>query len=254
MSRHQDEIELNLKHWERKPVLRRVYRDFHEAIATCVSRDIKGHLVEIGSGIGSIREVLPGCVRTDLFPNPWIDRVENAYALSFEDETVSHLILFDVFHHLKYPGTVLHEFRRVLVKNGRLIILDPYIGLLGLLVWGLAHPEPVSLLRPIEWLAPEGWVRDAGEYYAAQGNATRLFGRSKYAAWLRDWEVIERRRMAALSYVASGGYSGPQLYPDKWLPWMKRLDRVLDDCPLLFGTRLLVVMRKEEAERSPQRP
>ena len=254
MSRHLDEIQLNAKHWERKPVLRQVYRDFHEAIAACVSRSIEGHIVEIGSGIGSIREVLPGCIRTDLFPNPWIDRVENAYALTFEDESVSHIILFDVFHHIKYPGTAFQEFRRVLVPQGRLIVFDPYISLLGLMVWGLAHPEPASLFRPIEWLAPRGLVPDVNEYYAAQGNATRVFRHSARAETLRGWSVIEKRPMAALSYVASGGYRGPQLYPDSWLPLMRRLDKWLDSWPLLFGTRLLVVMEKSEVDRSPHRP
>ncbi len=254
MSRHQDEIQLNLKYWQRKPILREVYRGFHEAIAAFVTEDLKGHIIEIGSGIGSIQDVIPGCIRTDLFPNPWIDQVENAYALSFENQTVSHLILFDVFHHLRYPGTALQEFRRVLVQCGRLILFDPYISLLGLVVWGLAHPEPVSLFRPIEWLAPNGWVSTDSEYYAAQGNTTRLFGRSRYAGWLRGWSLIGKRRMAALSYVASGGYSGPQLYPGRWLPWMTRLDRALDRWPLLFATRLLVVLEKVEAGQSPHRP
>ena len=53
------------------------------------------------------------CVRTDLFANPWIDQVENAYRLTFGDGEVSHLILFDVFHHLQHPRTALRECRRV---------------------------------------------------------------------------------------------------------------------------------------------
>ena len=71
-----------------------------------------GSVVELGSGIGNIKEVIPKCLCTDLFPNPWLDYVENAYALSFGSASVSNLILFDVFHHLKYPGTALQEFHR----------------------------------------------------------------------------------------------------------------------------------------------
>jgi hypothetical protein len=48
--------------------------------------------------------VIPECVTTDIFPNPWLDRVENAYALNFADASVGNLILFDVFHHLEFPG------------------------------------------------------------------------------------------------------------------------------------------------------
>jgi len=57
--------------------------------------------------MGSIKEVIPDCVTTDLFPNPWLDRQENAYHLGFADGSVSNLILFDVWHHLRYPDQPL---------------------------------------------------------------------------------------------------------------------------------------------------
>jgi len=46
-------------------------------------------VVELGSGMPDIREVIPNCIRTDLFLKPGIDRVENAYDLSFTNESVS---------------------------------------------------------------------------------------------------------------------------------------------------------------------
>ena len=71
-----------------------------ELIAHYLSAFSTGSVVELGSGIGNIKEVIPTCMRTDLFQNPWLDRVENVYDLSFESASVSDLILFDVFHHL----------------------------------------------------------------------------------------------------------------------------------------------------------
>jgi hypothetical protein len=104
IDQHNIEIEQNRQAWHRKPVLQRAYRDFHRRIAAHIDRSIEGKIVELGSGIGNIRDVIPTCLRTDLFPNPWIDQVENAYDLTFGDGAVSHLILFDVFHHLEFPG------------------------------------------------------------------------------------------------------------------------------------------------------
>ena len=249
MSRHQDEAQLNLERWKRKPVLRDIYRGFHQQIAQQVSPDLRGEIIEIGSGIGSLRDVIPTCTRTDAYPSPFIDRVENAYALSCADRSVSHLILFDVFHHLKYPGTAMDEFGRVLVERGRLILFDACLSLLGLAVYGLFHPEPVGLFRPIVWRAPDGRPPGPEDYYAAQGNATRLFGRKKHAPWLEGWTLVTMQRLSALSYVASGGYSGPQLYPDRWLPGLRKVDRFLDRFPSLFATRLLVVLEKDDPPR-----
>src|SRR3972149_10056035 len=177
MSRHWDEVERNREIWMQQPVLRQIYHGFYSAIAERVSADLPGAIVEIGSGIGSIREVLPQCILTDIFPRPWLDRVENAYRLSFERESVSHVILFDVFHHLRYPGAAMDEFRRVLVRRGRVILFEPYMSILGLLAYGLAYHEPISVLQRIEWRPPSPWVPPSDDYYAAQGNATRVFER-----------------------------------------------------------------------------
>jgi SAM-dependent methyltransferase len=244
LQEHEKEIQRNLGVWSRKPLLRKIYKGFHEAIAGFVRKDINGLIVEVGSGIGNIKDVIPSCLRTDLFQNPWIDRVENAYAMTFDDCSVAALILFDVFHHLQYPGTAFKEFLRVLVPGGRVIIFDPCMSLAGMLVYGLLHHEPVAATKPIDWLAPEGWQPKNDVYYAAQGNASRVFFNGRYAPLLRDWNVVCRRTFSAFSYIASGGYSKPQLYPDKWYPGMKAVDAILDKIPVLFATRLLVVLER----------
>ncbi len=246
ISRHDEEIRKNLESWRNRPLLRELYAGFYRCIAGRLSGGPGARNVELGSGIGNIREVIPGCLRTDLFPNPWIDQVESAYALSFADDSIDNLILFDVFHHLRYPGTALLELHRVLVPGGRVLIFEPCLSLLGLAVFGLLHHEPLGLVRKISLFAPPGWSPRDDTYYAAQGNAARIFFGSRYRRLLEPrWKVVTRQRLAAISYVASGGYSGPRLYPERALPLMQRLDSLCDRAPLLFATRLLVVLEKK---------
>ncbi len=247
ITQHQAEILQNEKYWQRKPILRQIYREFHQELARHLSGLDSPLVVELGSGIGNIKEVIPHALRTDLFPNPWLDQTENAYALSFDDETVSDLILFDVFHHLRYPGTSLMEFRRVLRRGGRVLVFDPFISLLGLLVYGLLHKEPIHWRQEIEWYAPQTWQPEQVDYYAAQGNATRVFFSRMTPQLLENWNLVTRKRYAALSYIASGGYSGPQLYPDSFYPTMRTLDRWLDAIPAAFATRILVVLEKPQS-------
>ena len=244
LTEHAREAQRNREAWERKPTLRRLYHDFYGWIASaCAS--CPGLTVELGSGIAGLRSVIPHCILTDLRPGPGIDRVETAYALTFDDASLSNLILFDVFHHLQYPGTALEEARRALVPGGRLIVFDPCTSLLGHIVYGLFHHEPVGASRPITWDAPPGWDSSQDTYYAQQGNAYRVFFSDAFAAELQaDWNIITKRRFAAISYVLSGGYSRPQLYPDGALPAMQRVDRLCDKAPRLFATRLLVVLEK----------
>ena len=243
IDQHNVEIERNRLAWQRKPVLQRAYRDFHRRIAAHIDPGVPGKIVELGSGIGNIRDVIADCVRTDLFANPWIDQVENAYALTFGDGTVSHLILFDVFHHLEHPRTALRECRRVLAPRGRLIMFDPYVSLPGRLVYGPLPNEPIGFDRPIAAEAPASFDPSAQAYYAAQGNATRVFWKNDAGNILDGWETVARERIGAWAYALTGGYSKPQLYPAALYPAVSGFDRIAELLPELLALRALVVLR-----------
>ena len=240
---HNIEIHENLRRWQNKPLLQKIYYDFYKIIASEINHEIRGKIVELGSGIGNLKMVIPDVICTDIFANPWIDQVENAYKLSFENETVSNLILFDVFHHLEFPGTALNEFQRVLKKGGRVIIFDPTVSLLGLFVYGLFHHEPLGLFKKIKWYSSEN--SNLGKYYAAQSNAWKVFCSRRYKELLSQWKLKRVSKFSAISYVLSGGYSKYQLYPIKLYPFMKFIDKILNYISFIFATRILVVIEKK---------
>jgi SAM-dependent methyltransferase len=276
LGQHQTEIERNRRAWDSKPLLREVYGSFYRRIIGLMDRSLPGRIVEIGSGIGNLKSHLPEAISTDLFSNPWLDLVCDAYELPFVTGSLSHLILFDVLHHLQRPNAFLREARRALRAEGRLILFEPYISLSSLPVYGLLHHEPVGLGRPIDLsdAAP-----DLRGYYAAQGNATRLFfrqgrtllGQSSRSeptncgrdaqprvhadqrvgpawvagsgGWPAGWRVFHREAMSSFCYLLSGGFSKPAFYPGRWLSRLQRLDAVLSRWPRLFGARCLVGLK-----------
>ncbi|MEW6028216.1 MAG: methyltransferase domain-containing protein [Chloroflexota bacterium] len=242
---HRELIEKNHDLWNRKPLLHRVYVELYQLMAAHRSGLDGGQTVELGSGMGSIHEAIPDCIRTDLFPYPWIDRVENAYRLTFADASLSDLLMVDVFHHLRYPGAALEEFHRVLKPGGRVILMEPGLSALGYIVYGPLHAEPIGTAKQIQWSAPPGWSPQDIDYYSAQGNATRIFIQKHFADRLNGWKIVEVRPIAALAYAASGGYSGPQLYPTFAYPFVKFLEKLMQPFPALFATRLLVVLEKQ---------
>jgi len=242
ITQHQIEIQKNRNHWQSKPLLGKIYQRFYEAI---LARLQPGVTLELGSGIGQIKNFIPDCITSDLSPNPGIDRVESAYALSFEDYALNNIVLFDVWHHLEYPGAALRECHRVLAPGGRVIIFEPAMGLIPRAVYGMFHHEPLGFGESINWEPPAALNLANAPYFAAQARAWRIFRGGEGASHLAGWRVIECASWSDLAYLGSGGFSKPSLYPAFLLPWIERLDRLLTRIhQSTFSARMLVVLEK----------
>jgi SAM-dependent methyltransferase len=242
---HNAEIHENLHHWNRKPELRAEYAKFYQLIADWLpSHNAEDVILECGSGIGNLKSVLPHAITSDLFPNPWLDRQENIYALTFPEATVTGIVLFDVFHHLRYPGTALKELQRVLRPGGTVVIMEPAAGILGRLALGLFHHEPLALNEHITWTAPTKFDPVAVDYYAAQGNAWRIFGSQQKQLVNPGWKLVNAHYLPALPWVATGGFRGPNLNKGILRPLLRIVDKLLSMAPRLFAARMMVVLQK----------
>jgi len=145
--------------------------------------------------------------------------------------------LFDVFHHLRAPRAFLKEAGRVLAPNGRIILFEPYISWASRPVYGLLHHEPVAWRDEISSAEHLPRPRD---YYAAQGNATRIYFRGDRSAVSNGWRVFHTEALSAFSYLLSGGYSKPAFYPASFVTTFQKLDCQLSRWPRIFGARCLV--------------
>jgi hypothetical protein len=106
------------------------------------------------------------------------------------------------------------------------------------------HHEPVAWRQTIS--AAEDLPRPR-DYYAAQGNATRIYFRGQQPDALQGWRVFHAQAFSAFSYLLSGGYSKPAFYPAGCLGILQRLDARLSRWPTLFGARCLVGLSPQQA-------
>jgi len=239
MSGVAEEPDRNARAWAERPLLREIYAGFHRRIRAAIP-DGDGAVIEIGSGIGSFEDA----IHTDLFVRDWLDVTCSAYRLPFRDGIARAVVLFDVFHHLARPVAALAECARVLAAGGRVIIFDVYVSPASFPVY-LLHPERVRWRAPID-LSPDPPDRD--EYYAGQGNATRMFFTNVGRALARPdglkpvLHLVDAEAFSTWHYLLSGGFSKPALYPRRALPFLRWLDERLP--PKIFGGRCLVVLEK----------
>jgi SAM-dependent methyltransferase len=228
--------------WERKPFLRRLYAEWFELIRERLAA-VPGPTVELGSGIGSFKEHVPDAVTTDVEPTPWAESVVDAESQPYEDGSVANLVLVDVFHHLPRPARFLDEARRVLAPGGRAVILDPYCSPLSNVAYRRFHHERADM--SVQPFGEDPAVASA-PLESNQARATLVFFRAdeEYARRWPDLPIVDRRRLELLAYPLSGGFSKPQLVPDRLYGPVRTLERLLRPALPLAAFRCLVVLER----------
>jgi SAM-dependent methyltransferase len=243
IAQHNSEIDVNRNYWQDKLLLKKIYGRFYALIK---QRLQTGATLEIGSGIGQIKTFIPNLITSDLFSNPGIDQVESAYSLSFDDGELANIIMFDVWHHLEFPGAALRECSRVLQVGGRVIIFEPAMGLVARKIYQIFHHEPLDFRGEICWDPPPSLDLNKVPYFAAQSRAWRIFHNGEGKKKLIGWRLDECRAWSDFAYLASGGFSKPSLYPVFCLSFLELIDRILTRISKpVFAARMLVVLEKQ---------
>jgi SAM-dependent methyltransferase len=226
--------------WQEKPALRAVYHDYYRRMA---ARARAGRTLEIGSGTGWLRTLLPGAILSDVQAAPWLDVVADAQRLPFQTQSFDTIVLLDVLHHIELPARFLAEAERILKPGGRLIMIEPAITPLSRIVFALFHDEPVDLKADALREGSPSAGRDP--YLANQALPTLLFGRSddRLARRFPHLALKERRYLSLFAYPLSGGFRRFSLIPKALVRPLLRIEEML--LPIvgwLFAFRLLVTL------------
>lgn len=229
--------------WEQKPVLREIYTDLYQRIAT---RLVPGKTLEIGSGCGNLKNFAQDVITSDVLPAPWIDVVADAQDLPFEKDSLSNIVLFDVLHHIERPRLFLAEAMRVLAPGGRIVMVEPGITPVSWLFFKLMHHEPVIMSAdPLEEGAP---TPGKDPYLSNQAIPTLLVGRfrKKMLAAFPGLSVREARRISLFAYPLSGGFKSWSLIPHALVRPMLALEKGLEPViGRLCAFRLFIVLEKQ---------
>jgi SAM-dependent methyltransferase len=143
-----DEIRATI---ERKPALRRFYLDLYARYRRCLNRCPKdGIALELGSGAGFAKQVLPELVTSDVLAYKTVDRVVDATRLPFPDDALRGIFMVNVFHHIPDVAAFLREAERCLKPGGRVLIVDQNLGWISTPILKYAHHEPF-LPHAREW-------------------------------------------------------------------------------------------------------
>lgn len=110
---------------QKKTFLRKLYIDFYKEFKKAASDAENKVLVELGSGGGFIKEVIPNVITSDILELPNVDRVFSASDMPFENNSVDGFLMFDVLHHIVNPRAFFTEAVRCLKSCGKIVMIEP---------------------------------------------------------------------------------------------------------------------------------
>lgn len=239
-----ERFEEHRRAWDRNPALRALYADWYGRVASALPLPALGPRVELGSGPGFARLFIPDLELTDVVRAPWHDREIDGTQLPYADAGLGALVLFDVLHHVAAPPALFREASRVLRPGGRVVLCEPYVSPVSLVVYKLAHEEPVDLA--VDPFAPVA-DPDKDPFAANQAIPTVMFARRREEFERRFPALAVRRveRLAGLSYPASGGFSRGLLLPLALWRLLHGLEaRLPETAYRLLAFRMLVVLER----------
>ncbi len=209
----------------RKAGLRQFYEDVYGQYAECLSRcPTGGVVVELGSGAGFARECIPGLISSDVIVYRQVSCVFDARRMPFASDSLSAILMFNVFHHIADVAAFLSEASDLLKPGGRLLIVDQHPGWISAPILRYAHHEHY-----------DPWARQW--QFAADGPLSGANGALAWIVFQRNRELFQNqfpqlrlrhyKPHSPLSYWLAGGLKSWSLLPGPFYPFARRLDKWL---------------------------
>jgi SAM-dependent methyltransferase len=228
--------------WDRKPVLRAVYRDFYDRLAPECR---PGTTIEIGGGIGNLKQQLADVVATDIQFAPWLDCVADAQSLPFGAGSAANIVMVDVLHHLEFPAVFFREAARVLRPGGRVLMVEPAITYGSTLFYRLFHHEPVRTSAEALVDGTPDPRRDPYDSNQAIPTVLVTRERERFHARFPELRIVRVVWFGLAAYPLSGGFKPWSLLTAGMARHLLRFERAIE--PLigrLAAFRVMIVIEK----------
>lgn len=192
-----------------KPFLRAIYDDWYAALAAQLP-NVKGPVVELGSGAGHCEKFIPGLITSEIFFCPLVQLIADAQQLPFADSCLRAIVFTDVLHHMADTPRFFSEACRCLRPGGKVLMIEPWFTGWSRFVYARLHHEP---FRPdaAEWKFPS-----SGPLSGANGALPWIVfarDRAKFETAFPDLLIERIEPFMPFRYLISGGIALRSLAP-----------------------------------------
>jgi SAM-dependent methyltransferase len=226
---------------KKKKFLRRIYVDWYEIIRSELG-GTDGTILELGSGAGFLKEIIPNVITSEILRVPHVDVILDGLFLPFKN-SLRALVMVDVFHHLNDASIFLKEARNALKTNGMIIMIEPWVTPWSRFIYGYLHHEPFEP-DSIEWNFPKS------------GPLSGANGALPWIAFKRDRHIFEQnfprlrikkiQPFMPIRYLISGGFTTRLETPSFLYQPFKTFEGMLKPFMNWLGMFALIVLEKSE--------
>lgn len=209
---------------QRKPFLKKIYLDHYHYFKTATNNVPEGIKIELGSGGGFYKEVMPEVITSDVLPLPYVDQVFSALDMPFADQSVSAIYMIDVLHHIPDVEKFFTEADRCLKPGGKIVMIEPTNTWWGGFIYRNFHHEPFDpTVR--EWKLPAGGPMSVAN--DAIPWIVFVRDRLRFQKLFPRLEITTVQYTEPVRYLLSGGVSMRQLVPNSWYGAVKFFEETI---------------------------
>ncbi|NUM31986.1 MAG: class I SAM-dependent methyltransferase [Bacteroidetes bacterium] len=224
-----------------KPFLKKLYIEWYNSFKKECSKFENPKIIELGSGGGFIKEVMPDVLTSDILHLAENDLTFNALEMPFENNTIDAFLMIDVFHHVPDSDKFLNEMQRCLKPGGKIIMNEPWNSIWGRFIYKNFHHETFN---------PQGnWtIPSNGPMSDANGALPWIVfyrDRKKFEEKFKDLKIKVLKPHTPLRYLLSGGVSMKSLVPDFSFGLFSAIEKILSPFAAMFSMFATIIIEKK---------
>ena len=230
-----------------KRFLSKLYTEWYAAINDLMPGRMAGCIVELGSGGGFSKKILPRAITTEILPLPNVDLRLDGEKLPFRGNSLKAIFMVDVFHHLPRSGQFLKEAARCIKPGGVLVMIEPWNTPWSRFIYQYFHHEPFDP-DSTDWKIPIGGP-------LSEANSALpwiVFGRDRlrFEKEYPEWRIREIRLHTPFRYLLSGGVSTPVSVPGRLFEFWQHIEDRLGAVMKYLAMFATIILIRSSGENS----
>jgi SAM-dependent methyltransferase len=230
----------------KKTFLKKLYTDFYRRFKDAVTEPEHKILIELGSGGGFIKDIIPNVITSDILSVPGVDMVFSAMDMPFADNSIDAFLMFDVLHHISDPRKFFSQADRCLKPAGRIVMIEPANTPWARFIYKNFHHEGFE---------PAGdWhIEKTGPLSQANGAIPWIIFVRDRIIFQRDFprfKIISLRNHTPFCYLISGGFTLRQLMPGFLYPAARAMEFLLSAADNWLGMFMTIILEKTNQDKT----